>query len=165
MPSFNGKSVMNKLTYVVSAIALCGFISAVDASEREDFLASQVTPNSLVGTTLKCVVTPGPFVYHEDYCPVAYASNGYTVAYRVFAPAGGSYSYLWQVPNVRGQSIVSGCTSTQNLCTLSVARFPSDVDNTIGVTVTDLIYGGNISDYASYSIPATCAFAGGWTFC
>lgn len=151
---------MNRVICFASAIAICGLALSVDASERDDFLSSQVAPKSLVGTTLKCRVQPGPLTYHEDACYSAYAADGYTVGYLVFAPAGGSYSYQWQVPNSNGQSIVGGCTSVSASCVLSVTG-RRDSDNTIGVTVTDLINGGSISDYASYSIPATC-FPPGW---
>ena len=144
---------------------ICGSASA-GSSNGAETLARRTEANSLVGTSLKCAVQPpGTLNYQEYYCGPSIPSNGYTIAYKVFAPAGGQYSYQWQVPHVQFQGIAAGCTATTNFCTLKVPKVGRDVENEITVTVTDLSNGARISSYADYSIPATCIWVTGYVWC
>jgi len=127
--------------------------------------------DTLAGTTLKCAVSPPTtLVYHENACGATIPNSNYAVVYQVFVPTGGRYSYTWDVPSLRGQSIYTGCTSSSNICSLTVSRV-GDHDNTIRVTVTDSSNGATISDSASYSTAATCystifgSGTGGWYWC
>ena len=161
------KSIALGLAALVSTLA----VPAVAQELRSEYYAdrgTQPAPDTLTGTELKCAVQPPATpTYTANSCGSSIPYSNYTVLYKVFAPAGGSYSFAWTVPPVRHQAIASGCTSTSNLCYLSVARSGSDTENTISVVVTDLSNGATLTDDAYYLVLATCAnpIGTGWVWC
>ncbi len=116
---------------------------------------------SLAGTDLKCSFnTPGSTP--SNLCAPSVPRTSYSVIFQAYPPAGGSYSYAWTVPPLSPpfaskQSIFSGCTSTSSWCTLSVNSAGADLDNTIGVTVTDLATSQTVNVVSSYTVPAVCS--------
>lgn len=155
-----------KTTSFICALAIVLGSAAASAAEPATIADGPVL-QSLTGTTLKCAVSPPTsLMYRDDYCISTIPNSSYAVVYQVFVPAGGPYTYSWTVPSLRGQSIYTGCTSTSNICSLTVSRV-GDHDNTISVTVTDPSTGEQVSDSVPYSTIATCynAAFGGWYWC
>lgn len=121
-------------------------------------VALPFTPAMAAGTALACNVSPGNGNFVPNFCENSVASFSYTITYEVQGVTGAA-SYSWTPPGL----VVSGCTSTSDVCAVSVTQGHADIDHTATVVVTH--DGTHKTLSATAELAAVCAGPDGPVFC
>ena len=95
------------------------------------------TPAQAFGSeTLGCRIAPGT---QFNWYPACNNDTGfaytYNVGFLVQNTSGSGYSYTWSITGQHG-AVITGCTSTSNVCAVYATRRAGSYDITATVTVT-----------------------------
>ncbi|HST48100.1 hypothetical protein [Jatrophihabitans sp.] len=94
-------------------------------------VATAGSASALGGETLACRVTPGQVITYKQNCTNSMGASSYQISFRIQNETAPS-TYAWSISSDLLTTVVNGCTSTYNYCTLSVPN----ADNNVWASVT-----------------------------
>lgn len=114
---------MRKLTSLLTALITAGGLAVAVAPDA----------SALGGETLVCRVTPSRTAAFNPDCGNNMPASSYQVTFWVQNETAPS-TYAWSITADLRWTVSNGCTSTSNVCTISVPNLDNDIDASVTLT-------------------------------